>query len=120
MTQDDRIALAEWIMSIRAELTDAAVAQVEREDYAKKSGKPLVVPPLKVKELRLELEVCTEKVAGAKSGAKSGLQFWVLPLITVSGEAELRRQSGLTQKLILTLEPVRPLTLGDGGTELLR
>ena len=101
---DESISLAEWIAELRAELTEAAVWQAERVDSATKVGKELRVPPLKVKELKLEIEVR----ASRETKGKAGLKFWV-----VSGEGERKQSAGTTQRVTLLLMPTSEVHLGD-------
>ena len=98
------VSLAEWIASLRADLAEAVDWQEARENAAKAEGRPLRVPPLRLGELKLELEVRTTR----ESGGKAGLRFWV-----VSGDVDRKVAEGSTQKVTLTLAPLRDVHLGD-------
>jgi hypothetical protein len=98
------IALAEWIASIRAELTQAATWQRERLTEASRAGHSLVVPPLRLEELKLEVEV--ETSSHLERGG--GLKFWV-----VTSDLSTRRERGTTQRITLHLRPTSEMHLGD-------
>ncbi|MEO8904495.1 MAG: trypco2 family protein [Polyangiaceae bacterium] len=110
---DDRISLSEWIASIRAELTEAAERQVVREAVAAADQRPLTVRAMQVKEIRLELEVSTERLAKSSGKASAGFKFWVLASSSIGGEHERQAKHGSLQRVILTLEP-KDLFMGDG------
>lgn len=117
-----RVQLADWILGIRQELTEAAILQRERE-LAAVRGLPVLVPPFKLKELRLELDVetDTESTSAVEAKASLGIKFWVVSSAEAAGKHEQKRSSGQTQRIILTLEPIAPLHLGlEDEPELLK
>jgi len=107
------VSLSDWITSIRAELTDAVERQIERESAAATANRPLLVQAMKVKEIRLELDVATETSKSSSVKAGAGLKFWVVASAKVEGEHSAQRRDGLTQRVVITIEPT-DLTLGDG------
>jgi Trypsin-co-occurring domain 2 len=98
------VALAEWIAAIRAELTHAVTWQSERLREASRAGRSLLVPPLRLEELKLEVEVETS----AHVEASGGLKFWV-----VTSDVSARRERGTTQRITLHLRPTNEMHLGD-------
>lgn len=100
----EEISLAELIATIRAELSEAAQWQVEREQNAEEQQRELSVPPLRVKELTIELEVVAER---SKAGS-AGIKFWVL-----TGALDGKATNKRSQKIVLTLETTKELHLGD-------
>jgi hypothetical protein len=112
MDMTEPIRLADWIAALRAELTEAVAWQHGREDAAKVEGRELMVPPLKLKELKLEVEIASSRESKVGGGAKGGIEFWVVSA-EVSGEGESRRTSQATQRVTLLLEPLTPLKLGS-------
>jgi hypothetical protein len=112
--QPEKVSLSEWIMAVRAELTDAAQAQIERQSAADAAGRVLAVQGMKVKEIRLELEVSTEQHVGTKLSTEAKLKFWVFTEASAGAEREGRRSVGSTQRIVLTLEPLN-LNLGGSG-----
>lgn len=113
------IKLAEWISALRAELQEATVLQSGREAAARAEGVDLAVPPLRVKEIKLEVEITASREFGEKASAKAGIEFWIISG-GAAGEVERRRSAQSTQMITLLLEPLSELKLGsDTERELL-
>ncbi len=111
-----QIRLSDWIAAIRAELTDAAERQIVRQATANSRGQALAVQPMQVKEIRLELEVTTERTSRSSATGNAEFKFWVFGSASVEGEHERGAQRGETQRLILTLEP-KGLFFGDDNDQ---
>ena len=107
----ERIGLAEWIASLRAELEDAAQREVERE-----VSKGLV-GSLALQEITLELDLETEVVTGIEGEAKSHLKFWIFAGADVSGKVDATRKKSRTQRVVLTLKPTAKVFLGADDEE---
>ena len=111
---DERIGLSDWIAAIRNELTEAAERQIVRQASAAARGVTQTVQAMQVKEIRLELEVASERSNKSSASGRAGLKFWVLSSASVEAGHERATQRGTTQRLVLTLEP-KGLFFGDGS-----
>ena len=113
------IRLAEWIAALRGELTEAVLWQEGRQNAAIAEGREPPVPPLRLKELKLEVELTSSRESGvtgeAKAGAKGGHIAFFVVSGEVSGSAEHRRTSQSTQRVTLLLEPLGEVKLGSSG-----
>lgn len=98
------ILLAEWIAALKADLVEAVEWQNEREEAAASRGGKLSVPAFRLDEMKLEIEVSTTR----ETSGQGGVKFWI-----ITGDAARKTGQDRTQKVTLTLKPVRDLHLGD-------
>jgi hypothetical protein len=110
----EKIGLADWIAALRVELTEAVRLQEAREAAVAVEGSRLAVAPLRLKELKLEVNVTSACESSATGEAKVGVKFYVVSG-EVSSKGELSRHSESTHRVTLLLEPGKEIFMGEEG-----